>query len=38
MTTIVGDDNRRGRVADGDGSNKEGKDGKGDDDGNAGAG
>jgi hypothetical protein len=35
---MVGDDKRRGRAADGDGSDKEGKDGKGDGDCNVGAG
>jgi hypothetical protein len=35
---MVGDDKRQGRVADGDGSNEEGKDGKGNGDGNEGAG
>jgi hypothetical protein len=34
----MGDDKQRGHVADGDGSNKEGKDGKGDGDGNEDAG
>ncbi len=34
----VGDDKRGGRAADGDDSNKEGKDGKGNGDGNEGAG
>ncbi len=37
MTTTVGDDIRRERAADGDGSDKEGKDGKGDGDSNEGA-
>jgi hypothetical protein len=37
MTTMVGDDKQRGHAADGNGSNKEGKDGKGDGDGNEGA-
>jgi hypothetical protein len=35
---MVGEDKQRGRAADGDGSNKEGKDGKDDGDGDEGAG
>jgi hypothetical protein len=35
---MVSDDKRQGRAADGDGSNEEGKDGKGNGDGNEGAG
>jgi hypothetical protein len=38
MTTTVGDDIQREHAVDGDGSDKEGKDGKGDGDGNEGAG
>ena len=37
-STTVCDNKRRGRAADGDGSNEEGKDGKGNGDGNEGAG
>jgi hypothetical protein len=35
---MVGNDKQQGRAVDGDGSNEEGKDGKGDGDGNEGAG
>jgi hypothetical protein len=38
MTTTVGDDIRQERAVDGDGSDKEGKDDKGNGDGNEGAG
>ncbi len=38
MTTTVGDDERRERVADDDGSNKKGEGGQGDGDGNEGGG
>jgi hypothetical protein len=38
MTMTVGNDKRQERAADGDGSNKEGKDGKGNGDGNEGTG
>ncbi len=38
MTMTVGDDKQQGRAVDGDGSNKEGEDGKGNGDGNEDAG
>jgi hypothetical protein len=38
MTTTVGNNKQRGHAVDGDGSNEEGKDGKGNGDGNEGAG